>query len=307
MVSILGAGGVIGNGLVREFLTRQEPVRIVSRAPKADPGVTETMAADISNPEDALRAVSGCRVAFLVAGLPYDLKVWQASWPRIMRNTIEACKKAAARLVFFDNVYMYGKVDGPMTEETPFRPCSGKGEVRAEIATLLLEEIKAGSLSALIARAPDFYGPGVRTALPTVLVFDKLAKGARPMCLGNPATRHSYTFTPDAARGVALLAGSESAWNQTWHVPTAADPPTGKQFIDMAGAEFGTPRKCRVLSRPLLRVAGWFDPTIRELREMLYQNEFDFVFDSTKFEKAFDFRPTSYAKGVRKCVEAYRQ
>jgi hypothetical protein len=45
-----------------------------------------------------------------------------------MDNAIEACKRARAKLIFFENVYMYGKVSGPMTEETPFNPCSKKGE-----------------------------------------------------------------------------------------------------------------------------------------------------------------------------------
>src|SRR6266851_4459947 len=133
----------------------------------------EAVPADLSNLNDTLRAVSGCRIAFLVAGLKYDLKVWRELWPRIMHNAIEACKRAGARLVFFDNVYMYGKVDGLMTEETPFRPCSKKGEIRAQIATTLLNEIQAGNLTALIARAADFYGPRVRTAIPNILVFDK--------------------------------------------------------------------------------------------------------------------------------------
>ena len=52
-----------------------------------------------------------------------------------MSNSIEACKRAGAKLIFFDNVYMYGKAGGPMTEETPFNPCSKKGEIRAKIAS----------------------------------------------------------------------------------------------------------------------------------------------------------------------------
>ena len=163
MVTILGAGGAIGGELVKDLSPRSEPIRLVSRNPKLVPGAAEAVAADLSNLDDTLKAVSGSRVAFLLVGLKYDFKVWRELWPRIMRNAIEACKRSNARLVFFDNVYMYGKVDGVMTEETPFRPCSKKGELRAQIATTLLNEIKAGSLTALIARAADFYGPRVRT------------------------------------------------------------------------------------------------------------------------------------------------
>ena len=300
VVSILGAGGAIGSELFKELSARGEPIRLVSRNPKLEPGAAEAVAADLSKLDDALKAISGSRVAFLVAGLKYDLQVWREYWPRIMDNVIEACKRSGARLVFFDNVYMYGKVNGAMTEETPFRPCSKKGEIRAQIATRLLDEIKAGILTALIARAPDFYGPGVRTGVPNLLVFDKFAKGAKAQWLVNDKVKHSFAFTPDAARSLVVLAHSESAWNQTWHVPTAPSPPTGKEFIELVAKEFGTEPKYRVLTRPMLWAAGWFDHTIGELREMLYQNEFEYVFDSTKFEKAFRFQATSYSEGIHR-------
>ena len=307
MVTILGAGGAIGNALVKELAARNEPIRLVSRNPKLVPGAAEAVAADLSNLDDTVKAVTGSRIAFLLVGLKYDIKVWRELWPRIMRNTIEAAKRANAKLVFFDNVYMYGKVEGPMTEETPFRPCSKKGEIRAQIATMLLNEMKAGNLTALIARSADFYGPRARTGIPNVLVFDKLAKGAKASWLVNDSVKHSFTFTPDAARSLVLLADNESAWNQTWHVPTAPDPPTGKQFIELAAKEFGTKTKYRVLTRPMLWMAGWFDTTVRELYEMLYQYEFDYVFDSTKFMKAFHFQPTSYPESIHRTSQAYRQ
>jgi len=307
MVTILGAGGAIGSELVKELTARNEPIRLVSRNPKLVPGAAEAVAADLSNLDDTVRAVSGSRVAFLLVGLKYDITVWRSLWPRIMRNAIEAAKRANARLVFFDNVYMYGKVEGVMTEQTPFRPSSKKGEIRAQIATMLLNEMKMGNLSGLIARSADFYGPHARTGIPNVLVFDKLAKGAKASWFVNDSVKHSFTFTPDAARSLILLADNESAWNQTWHVPTAPDPPTGKQFIELAAKEFGTQPKYRVLTRPMLWLAGWFDTTVRESYEMLYQYESEYIFDSTKFTKAFRFQPTSYAEGVRRTAQAYRQ
>ncbi len=307
MFTILGAGGAIGNELVKELAPRNEAIRLVSRNPTLIPGAAEAIAADLSNRDDTLKVVSGSRIVFLVIGLRYEIKVWRELWPRIMHNVIEATKRSGARLIFFDNVYMYGKVGGPMTEETPFRPCSKKGEIRAQIATVLLNEMKAGSLTALIARSADFYGPRARTGIPNVLVFDKLAKGAKGSWLVNDSAKHSFTLTSDAARSLVLLADSESAWNQTWHVPTAADPPTGKQFIELVAKEFDTQPKYRVLTRPMLRLAGWFDTTVRELYEMLYQYEFDYIFDSTKFTEAFRFQPTSYAEGVRRTAESYRQ
>jgi len=306
MVTILGAGGAIGNEVVKELTRRKERVRLVGRNPRPVAGA-ETVAADISDLNQTVAAVSGSTVVHLLAGLKYDRKVWRELWPRIMQNTIEACKRARAKLVFFDNVYMYGKVDGVMTEETPFNPCSKKGEVRAQIATALLNEMKAGDLTALIARSADFYGPDAKTSLPNILVFDKFAKGRTASWLVNDSVRHSFTFTPDAGRSLVVLAENEKAWNQTWHVPTAFHPPTGKEFIGMVAGEFGVPPRCRVLSRPMIKIAGWFDKTIGETYEMLYQYDRDYLFDSTKFAKAFNFEPASYPDGIRITADGYKQ
>src|SRR5882672_8494350 len=205
MVTILGANGAIGSELVKELTTRNESIRLVSRNPKLVPGAAEAVAADLSNLDETVKAVTGSRVAFLLVGLKYDITVWRALWPRIMRNAIEAAKRANARLVFFDNVYMYGKVEGVMTEQTPFHPTSKKGEIRAQIATMLLDEIKAGNITALIARSADFYGPSARNSVLNILVFDKLSKGEKALWIVNDSFKHSYTFTPDAAKSLVVL------------------------------------------------------------------------------------------------------
>jgi len=306
MITILGAGGTIGNDLARELAALGEKVRLVSRHPKPVDGAAETMAADLSDLRQTVDAVAGSEVVHLLVGLKYDIREWTALWPRVMDNVIEACQRSGAKLAFFDNVYMYGRVDGPMTEETPFRPSSRKGEVRARIATTLLEQIKAGNLTALIARSADFYGPGARNSVANLLVFEKLAQGGRAMWLVNDSVPHSYTFTPDAAKALVLLTRSETAWNQTWHLPTAPLPPTGKELIAMAAVEFSVKPRHWVLNRPMLRMYGWFDRTVAESYEMLYQNDSPYVFDSTKFLRAFAIEATPYADGVRITATAYK-
>jgi nucleoside-diphosphate-sugar epimerase len=306
MQTILGAGGTIGTELERELLLAGKQVRLVVHNSRLVKGAIETVTADISDLEQTIRAVSGSKVVYLVIGLKYDFKLWRELWPRIMNNVIEACKRSNARLIFFDNVYMYGKVSGPMTEEAPFNPCSKKGEIRARIATTLLNEIKAGTLKAMIARSADFYGPHALTSVANKLVFDKLVKGATASWLVNDSVPHSYTYTPDAARSLVLLADSESAWNQTWHVPTAPHPPTGKDFIQMVANAFGVKPRYRVLSRPLIRIAGLFDSNIRESYEMLYQSDSEYLFDSSRFSKAFSFEPTPYVEGIKGTALAYK-
>jgi nucleoside-diphosphate-sugar epimerase len=306
MFTILGAGGVIGNELVKELSTKGKKIRLVSRTVISLPGASEAIPADLSDANQTIKAVSDSEVVFLVAGLKYNLKFWRELWPKIMQNTIEACKKANAKLIFLDNVYMYGKVNGPMTEQTPFHPSSKKGEVRAEIATMLLNEIKQGNLTACIARSADFYGPKARTSVVNILVFDKFAKNSKAAWLINDSVRHSFTFTPDAGKSLMLLAESDKAWNQTWHIPTASDAPTGKQFIEMAAKEFGVEPKYRILSRPMIKIGGFFDSDLRDVYEMLYQNESEYVFDSTKFESAFEYKTTEYSDGIKQTAVSCR-
>ena len=296
----------MGNELVKLLAAKNQPFRLVGRNPKPTPSATETLAADLTDRDRTIRAVAGSGVVYLLAGLKYDVQVWQDMWPRIMSNTIEACKRAGAKLIFFDNVYMYGKVTGPMTEETPFNPCSRKGEIRAKIATTLINEWRSGALTAMVARSADFYGPDTQNAVPNLLVFAPLAKGRKASWLVNDAVPHSFTYTADAAQSLVQLAERPTAWNQTWHVPTTPDPLTGREFIALAAKAFGVTPRHRVLRRPMLRLAGWFDPLVAESYEMLYQSDGPYLFNSSKFAREFGFAGTAYPDGICATAASYK-
>jgi nucleoside-diphosphate-sugar epimerase len=305
--TILGAGGVIADGLARELIRHKQPVRLVSRRPQA-PQFTgaESLQADMSDPQQALRAIEGSAVVYLCIGLKYDFSVWRQQWPKIMTNTIEACCRAKAKLIFFDNVYMYGGVSGPMTEETPYDPQSRKGDLRARLATQLMSEVRKGNITASIARSADFYGPGSdKTGLPNLLVISRLAKGKKAQWLMNTGVQHSFTYTEDAVKALYMLARDENSWNQVWHLPTAANPLTGDAFVKTAARHLGVPARYTVLPKWMIGLGGLFDKTTAELREMLYQYEFEYLFDSSKFEKAYQFQPASYEEGIKATANAY--
>jgi nucleoside-diphosphate-sugar epimerase len=307
MITILGAGGAISNEVVKLLAARKLPCRLVGRNPVLKPRASQMVSADLSDKDQTERAVAGSSVVFLLAGLKYDHKVWAQLWPRIMANTIEACKRANARLIFFDNVYMYGRVAGAMTEDTPFNPTSKKGEIRAGIASTLIKEWQSGNLTAMIARAADFYGPDTKTGIPNVMVFEPMSKKQKAMCLVNDSLAHSYTYTPDAAEALVTLAEAESEWNQTWHMPTAPNPLTGKEFITQAAEAMGAAPKYRVLHPLMVRIFGWFNPVVGEIHEMLYQNDSPYLFDSSKYAQAFGFKGTPYAEGIRATAASYRR
>jgi nucleoside-diphosphate-sugar epimerase len=300
---ILGAGGAAGTPLAQELLASGKRLRTVSRAGRGPAGA-ETRAADLTVAEQVLQAVEEEAVVYLLAGLPYDRKVWRRQWPLIVQNVVAACQQKRARLVFLDNVYAYGKVDGPMTESTPVRPSSVKGGIRAQMDAFLRGEIEAGRLTAIIARAADFYGPySEHSSIPEMLVFARLAQGKPAQLLGRADTRHSYTYTRDIGRALPLLAEAEDCWNQVWHLPTASPAFTGTQFVAAAARALGLPARLSVAPRWLLQASGLFSTQMREVAEMLYQYDRDYLFDSTRFENRFSFQPTPYEQGIQEAAQ----
>lgn len=300
--TLLGAGGVIARELTDALLAQGAHVRQVSRHVHPAPTGAEHVVADLLDAAAVDRAVAGSDVVHLVAGLRYDTAVWQAEWPRVMANAIEACLRHGARLAFFDNVYAYGRVDGPMTEDTPFNPCSRKGEVRAAIATSLLDAMRRDGLQALIARSADFYGPGAGNSLIEAVVMARLRAGKAPQWAGNPDAVHTFTYTPDAGAGLARLAQEPSAWGQSWHLPTSPEAMTGERLVRLANELAGRPHRMQVAPRWLLRAMGWFVPILRENDEMMYQFEHDYRFDSRKIERAFGLRATGYREGLQRTL-----
>jgi len=304
---ILGAGGSIGNTLADELLKQGQEVRLVSRSGFSMAGA-ETLRGDLMSFDDMKAAVKGRDTAFLCAGLPYDRKIWAAGWPLIMKNAIDACEAEDVNLVFFDNVYMYGRVEGKMTEETPYNPHGAKGEIRANIAVMLEEAMKAGRVTALIARAADLYGPHAgKTSIPYIMAIANLMKGKKAQWLVNVDTVHSYTYTLDCARGLYLLVNRNESWGRVWHLPTFSPPIDGKTFIELAAREIGVEAEYSVLKKWMMRAAGLLNQTVGEVHEMLYQNEFDYWFDSSKFESFFNYRPVPYAEGIKETVAFFRQ
>jgi len=301
MQVILGSSGVIGRGLARILPAHTGRLRLVSRNPSRFNPSDETFAADLVNADQAFRAVEGAEIAYLTVGLAYNTRVWQMQWPVLMKSVIEACKKQNVKLVFFDNVYMYGRVHGPMTEETPVHPVSRKGEVRAAIADMLMNEVRLGNLHALIARSADFYGPGA-LGFVQAMVFDNLMKGRKAQWLVNDGVKHSLTYTPDAAKATAKLGNSAQAFDQVWHLPTDGNAPTGKEFIAMAASASGASSAHMVLGPMMLRLAGLFNGIVRESIEMLYQYDSDYIFDSSKFDRTFPGMSTPYTTGVKETV-----
>ncbi|MVN92352.1 NAD-dependent epimerase/dehydratase family protein [Mucilaginibacter aquatilis] len=296
---ILGAGGPVANALTARLIKANNPVKLVSRRPVNfnNPLVT-WQKADLLQANDVLQATKGATVIYMCAGLVYNKDIWKQQWPVIMQNIINAGKAANARLIFFDNVYMYGLVNGPMLETTPYNPVSVKGEVRAKVAEQLMDEAKAGNLQATIARAADFYGAESLNSFYDMMVLAKYAKKEKAMWMGNANTLHSFTYVPDAGEAMYLLGQHSKSDNQIWHLPTAKSL-TGSQFIELAARVFNTKPRYMTVNKFMLQLMGLFSKTIQGTVEMYYQYDHDYIFNSDKFEEAFNVKPTGYEYGIK--------
>jgi len=306
MQTILGSSGVIGNELAKSLTQYTNKIRLVSRNPKKVNPTDELFTANLLKAEEVLKAVEGSEVVYLTVGIQYKTSMWQQQWPLIMKNVIEACKQNNSKLVFFDNVYVYGRVNGWMKEDTPIKPVSRKGEVRKQVTEMLMNEVENGNLKAIIARAADFYGPNTPLSFVTVTVFENFKKGKKAMWFIDAEKKHSFTYTPDAGKATAMLGNSDSTYNQVWHLPSDKNVLTGKEFIELSAEAFGVKPEYTVLKKWMIKMAGLFNSNVRESVEMLYQNDSDYLFDSTKFENAFNFRPTSYEEGIIATVNSMK-
>jgi nucleoside-diphosphate-sugar epimerase len=304
MQTILGAGGAIGSDLAKELSKFTNDIRLVSRNPKKVNESDVLFAADLSNPDQIDAAVAGSEVVYVTVGFEYKIGVWRKLWPPFMRATIDACLKHKAKLVFFDNVYMYDPNEIPhMTEKSAMNPSSEKGKVRKALIDMILEAIKTQNLTALIARSADFYGPNINTSMLQEMISKNFAKDKAAQWLGSLDFKHSFTYTPDAARATALLGNTPDAYNQTWHLPTDPNTLTGKEWVELFAKIMDKKPKVSVLPKFLLKVLGLFVPFLGELPEMNYQYQQPYLFDSQKFMNRFpDFRVTSYQDGAKAVV-----
>ncbi|MGB4779814.1 NAD-dependent epimerase/dehydratase family protein [Microbacterium sp.] len=302
--TILGANGQIAVELARELSRIQEsPLRLVSRKPRKVSDTDTLVSADLMDADATTAAVAGSDVVFFTAGLPADTRVWQERFPTMLRNALDAARAAGARFAYFDNTYMYPQDGRVLTEETPFEPVGAKGRVRAELASMVLAEIERGEIPALIARAPEFYGPGRTQSFTNAFVTDRLKAGKKPRVPVRDDRRRTLIWTPDASRALALLGTApddRGAWGQTWHLPVAAQHPTYREFVAMAAEAFGTDARYTVTPAWLLRAAGLVAPRAKEIRELLPRYAHDSIFESAKFAGRFpEFEVTGYREGLR--------
>jgi nucleoside-diphosphate-sugar epimerase len=297
-VAIFGFGPV-GAATAALLSARGSAVRIAQRmAPQIMPAGASFVRCDALDADSARSAVAGFRQVVLAIGLPYVGALWREAWPRAMTNFVEACAATGARLVFVDNLYMYGPQTAPLSETTPLTPYGVKPAARVEVTRIWMAASEAGRLRAAALRAPDFYGPGAAMSHLGETAFGALARGKAARVIGSPDTPHDFAYVPDFARAVVtLLDAPDDAFGQAWHVPCAPTR-SPREILALGAAALGV--RPRVSGLPIwaLGPLGLFIPVLREMREMRFQWDRPYRVDSSRFAKRFWSDATPFEVGA---------
>lgn len=303
---VLGASGPVGKAVVEELKARKYAIRAVQRSQRNDN--VETMPVDLLNPEQTLEAVQGATHVYLCVGIPYRTAQWQLEWPKIMENVISACAKVHAKLIFLDNIYMYGPapLQNPFTELHGQQPTSKKGVVRKQIADLLLKAHQDGRVQALIGRSADFYGPSPNSLL-YISFLQNMLKGKAPQSVGRLNVEHTYAHTSDNGRALVELAMDDATYGEVWHLPVSR-PVTLLEVNEIFNKHLGTNFSLSVIPPMMLSLLGLFVPPLKEIKEMLYQFQSPYIMSDAKFRLRFpDFQVTSLEDGLREMVTFFRK
>lgn len=300
----------LGQAVMRDLVRRGKRVRMVSRGGKISapvepvPSGVECVRGDASDALSVQSVCEGATTVYNCAAPPYT--DWARLYPPIQHALIEGVGKVGAKLVSAESVYMYGPVDGPMTEDLPYVAQTRKGQIRAEMANELMQAHKEGRVRATIGRAPDFYGPGAAvTTIYGERVFNPALQGKKVAVMGKLDNPHTFIFIDDFGRGLATLGERDEALGQVWHLPCAPTP-TQRELLTLIFQAAQKPPKMGETPAFVFKMLSPVVPIMRELSELLYQWEKPYHFNHDKFDRAFGPQITPHTEAVAKTVEWFR-
>ncbi len=297
--TVFGAGQV-GLKLAELLLTRGHRVRLVRRGAAGPARANlQWMSGDVNDPRFADEAARGAAVVYNCVNPP-DYAKWHGVLEPMMRAVRGAATRAHARLVVLDCLYMYGSPDAvPFDEDTPMRPCSAKGELRAMLVEELFAAHRRGEVEVTTGRASDYFGPGSPLSMllhPRAIA--RLRAGKSVEVFGDPDMRHAYNYTPDVARGLVELGTRPEAVGKAFHLP-AAWTGTSRELVQRCGELLGKPAKVSVVPKWLMPIIGLAWRPMAAMHEMLYQWERPYVLDDRRFRATFGVDATPIDEALR--------
>ncbi|HEX9159567.1 MAG TPA: NAD-dependent epimerase/dehydratase family protein [Rhizomicrobium sp.] len=305
-IAIFGYGPVGRATAARLAAEGRELIVAQRRAPPDLPKGAAFAPCDALDGEAVIKAAREAEQIVVAIGFDYSGIVWRDAWPRAMANFVAACKATGARMVFIDNLYMYGPQTAPLVETMPLANTGWKPAARSTATRIWMAAAAAGEVRIAALRAPDFYGPAVGNSYLGDTSIGKLAQGKPAVFIGSPDVLHDYAYVPDIARAaMTLLASPDSAFGQAWHVPCAPTRTT-RDILKIAADALGVKLRISAMPAWMLGASGMFSPFLRELVEMRFQWDRPYRVDAAKFANAFWSDATALETGVRDTALAFR-
>ena len=297
--------GAVGLALVEHLASAGEEVIAVNRGGHADvPAGVDVVGGDASDPEFTSEVVRGATVVYQCLNPPYTR--WPELFPPLQAAVVRGAAAAGAKLVSFENLYLYGPTGGvPLTEDLPSASTGVKGQVRARMAADLLAAHEAGTIRVVIGRASDYFGPRGLISHMGERVFYPALAGKNAQVMGDPDQPHTFSYLPDVGAGLATLGARDDADGRAWHLPNA-DTLSTRAFIEKVYGAAGTHGKVSAMPRLMVNLVALFNGNVREIKEVLFEFEEPFVVDSSAFESAFDQRATPLEEAIPTTVEWFR-
>jgi nucleoside-diphosphate-sugar epimerase len=307
-INVIFGTGPLAQAVMHALIKRGQRVKMINRSGKRPmdvPAEVEIIAGDAYSTAFTRSVTKGSSVVYQCAQPEYHK--WVDEFPALQAAILEGAASNGSKLVVGENLYMYGDTNGQLIHEgLPYTAQTRKGKVRAAMSNALFDAHRAGKVRVAVARASDFYGPGVLGSALGERTFIPLLQGKPAEVTGSLDLPHSYTYINDFGEALVILGEREEAIGQAWHVP---NPPTltQRELLTLFFKEAGLEPKFTTLSKIMLMLGGLFVPAAKEMVEMAYEFEKPFVVDASKFVKTFGDISTPYVKTVSATLDWYRQ
>jgi nucleoside-diphosphate-sugar epimerase len=298
---IVGAGGV-GSATAMLLAEQGEHVRIVTRhgSGPEHPAI-ERVAADATDAERLTELATGAAALYNCASPQYHQ--WFQDWPPLAAAFRTAAERSGAVLVSQSNLYGYGRVTGPITQQTPIAATHPKLRLRAEMWNDQLAAQQAGRIRTAEVRASDFIEANsiLSMVIGTAVLAGKRAYAPSPLDVP-----HSWTSVRDCARALVTVAADERAYGQYWLVPTGPALTIRQLATRFAEVSNAPEPKLTQIPYPVMWASGLFVPMIKELRTTRYQFTTPFVLDSSATTEMFGLQPIALDEALRDAAARLR-
>lgn len=293
---ILGISGAIGGAIATALESRGYRIRALSRQTPSRVATAfagEWIKGDVLNKDDVVAAAKGASLIVHAVNPPGYTK-WREVGLPMLHNTISAAAESGATILFPANVYVFSPECGAVvTETTPMRPKTRKGEVRLEMEQLLADAASSRGVRTIAVRAGDVFGPGVTgSRFPQAV-----AKGGRSAKvlrdLSPPGVGHTWAYVPDLAETFARLVDRRAMlapyevinFHGHWLAP-------GRQMADAAHRAIG---RADLAIKPFpwftLYLGAPFVTFLREAIEMLWLWKHPLRLDNSKLQRLIGTEP----------------